>query len=73
MTTYTVAFGGERLDRIAKKTLQTELSGAVEALLSANPDLGDAAASGFVPGGTIIVIPSAFSIAPKAARTLAWE
>lgn len=73
MTSYTVAFSGERLDRIAKKTLQTEHQGAVEALLAANPELADLAASGFVPGGTVITIPSTFKPAPKAAQILAWE
>lgn len=73
MTTYTVAFSGERLDRIAKKTLQTEHQGAVEALLSANPELADLAASGFVPGGTMITIPITFKPAPTVAQVLAWE
>lgn len=73
MTTYTVAFAGERLDRIAKKVLQTEHQGAVEALLDANAELADLAASGFVPGGTVITIPSSFNPAPQAAQVLAWE
>lgn len=73
MSTYVVAYGGERLDRIARKTLQTELQGAVEALLGSNPGLGDLAADGFVPAGTVIVVPSHFAPAPAAAQILAWE
>ncbi|UWU13286.1 tail protein X [Rhizobium sullae] len=72
MTSYTVAYGGERLDRIAAKTLQTEQLGAVEALLDANRELGDFAA-GIIPTGTIIVIPQGFSGKAVAKRTLAWE
>lgn len=73
MSTYVIGFNGERLDRIAKKTLQTELQGAVEAILGANPDLGDIAASGFVPGGAVIVIPTTFAPPAKASQVLAWE
>lgn len=71
---YTVAFGGERLDRIAKKTLQTERQGTVEALLDANPGLAASMQAGLVPAGTVIRLPAAFE--PKveaAAFTLAWE
>jgi len=73
MTKYTVAFGGERLDRIARKTLQTEQQRAVEAILSANPGLADLAASGFVPAGTPITIPDSFVPAPTRTHVLAWE
>lgn len=72
--TYTVAFGGERLDRIAKKLMQTEHQGTVEALLEANPGLAASMHSGLVPEGTVIRLPVAFQ--PKAAAkpfTLAWE
>ncbi|APO76122.1 hypothetical protein AM571_CH03328 [Rhizobium etli 8C-3] len=72
MTTYTVAYGGERLDRIAAKTLQTEQLGAVEALLDANRELGDFAA-GIIPAGTVIVIPESFSGKAGVKRVLAWE
>jgi phage tail protein X len=73
MTTYEVQFGGERLDRIAKKLLQTERKGAVEALLQANPDLAAAAVEGVVPAGRIITVPASFNPAPAATFTLAWE
>lgn len=72
--TYTVAYGGERLDRIAKKLLQTENLGTVEALLEANPGLAAAMQSGLVPAETIIRLPTGFT--PKSATqtfTLAWE
>lgn len=72
MTTYTVAYGGERLDRIAAKTLQTEQLGSVEALLEANRELGDFAA-GIIPAGTVIVIPEGFSGKAIVKRVLAWE
>lgn len=71
---YTVAHGGERLDRIAKKLMQTELEGTVEALLDANPGLAGLMQSGVVPAGTVIRLPAEFS--PKSAGgrfTLAWE
>lgn len=72
--TYTVAYGGERLDRIAKKLLQTENLGTVEALLEANPGLAATMQAGLVPAGTVIRLPAGFT--PKsetASFTLAWE
>jgi phage tail protein X len=72
--TYTVGYGGERLDRIAKKLLQTEKLGTVEALLEANPGLAAAMQTGLVPAGTVIRLPAGFT--PKsetASFTLAWE
>ena len=73
MTTYVVAYGGERLDRIARKIMQTERLGAVEAILDANPRLAAVASSGLIPAGTEIRIPPAFTPAPSASFTLAWE
>ncbi|CAH0339561.1 tail protein X [Rhizobium sp. CECT 9324] len=70
---YTVAFGGERLDRIAKKLMQTEAQGTVEALLDSNPGLAAIAVSGLVPAGTVIQLPSAFSPKVTNTFTLAWE
>ena len=72
--TYTVAYGGERLDRIAKKLLQTETLGTVEALLEANPGLAASMQAGLVPAGTVIRLPASFT--PKSEThsfTLAWE
>lgn len=71
--TYTVAYGGERLDRIAKRLMQTETQGTVEALLDANPGLAASMQFGLVPAGTIIRLPAAFT--PKTETTsftLAW-
>lgn len=73
MTIYTVGFGGERLDKIAKALLQTEKNGAVDALLTANPGLAALAVSGVVPEGTIIQAPAVFDATPSAVFTLAWE
>lgn len=70
---YEVAYGGERLDRIAKKLLQTERRGAVEALLTANPGLAGIMNAGIVPAGTEIAVPSAFQPADTARLVLAWE
>ncbi|PVE56290.1 tail protein X [Rhizobium rhizogenes] len=69
---YTVAYGGERLDKIAKKTLQTERLGAVEAILSANPGLAMLGSQGVVPAGTMIEVPE-WSAKPASPFTLAWE
>lgn len=69
---YTVAYGGERLDKIAKKALQTERLGAVEAILSANPGLATLGSQGVVPAGTMIEIPE-WSAKPQPSFTLAWE
>lgn len=71
--TYIVAYGGERLDRIAKKLMRTETEGTVEALLTANPGLADLLQSGFVPAGTLIKLPAIYVAQPKASYTLAWE
>ncbi|PWE52257.1 phage tail protein [Metarhizobium album] len=68
-----VGYGGERLDRIAKRLLQTERNGAVEALLAANPGLSAAAVNGIVPEGTIIIAPPDFDPAPAVNQVLAWE
>lgn len=70
---YTVNFGGERLDRIAKKTMQTEQRGSVEAILAANPDLAAALQGLAVAAGTKIRIPEAFTPADVGKQTLAWE
>ncbi|MDH0908802.1 tail protein X [Rhizobium pusense] len=69
---YVVPYGGERLDRIAKKVLQTEREGTVEALLTANPGLA-LLASTIVPAGTTIMVPEDFAPARNANFTLAWE
>ena len=73
MTAYTVSYGGERLDRIARKTLQTEQQGAVDAILQANPGLAAVAFSGVVEADTVIQIPEDFAPAPAETFTLAWE
>ncbi|KAB1087362.1 hypothetical protein F4V91_13575 [Neorhizobium galegae] len=73
MTIYTVAYGGERLDRIARKTLQTEQQGAVDTILQANPGLAAVAFSGVVEADTAIQIPEDFAPAPTETFTLAWE
>lgn len=69
---YTVAYGGERLDKIAKKTLQTERLGAVEAILSANPGLATLGSQGVIPAGTVIEVPD-WSAKPSSPFILAWE
>lgn len=73
MAAYFVAYGGERLDRIAKKLLQTERQGTVEALLKANPRLADVMQNGVVPQGTAIELPTDFRATPSATFTLPWE
>lgn len=70
---YTVPYGGERLDRIARTLLQTERRGAVEALLAANPDLAARHVSGLVPAGTVINLPTAYAPAKATGFVLAWE
>ena len=70
---YTVAYGGERLDRIAKRTMQTELRGTVEAILDANPGLAAALNGLMVAGGTEIRIPEDFVPVDTGDVTLAWE
>lgn len=70
---YTVNFGGERLDKIARKTMQTEQRGTVEAILNANPKLAEALQGLAVAAGTKIRIPDNFTPADKADATLAWE
>lgn len=72
--TYIVRLGGERLDRIARKLMQTENQGTVEAILEANPGLAGMMTAGIVPAGTVIRLPAAFSPkAPAKPFTLAWE
>lgn len=73
MTGFVVPLGGVRLDRLAKLLLRTELSGAVEALLEANPGLSAIAADGFAPAGTTVITPSNFNPAPSADFVLPWE
>lgn len=73
MTTYTVAYGGERLDRIAKKTMQTERDGTVEAILNANPGLAAKMDKGLVPAGTVILIPDDYQVEASATFVLPWE
>ena len=70
---YEVAYGGERLDRIAKKLLQTERRGAVEALLAANPGLAGIMDAGRVPAQTLIALPADFQPVDSARHVLAWE
>jgi len=70
---YTVPYGGERLDRIAKKTLQTEREGTVEAILNSNPDLAALGYQGVIPAGTVVTIPEDFVAKPATSFTLAWE
>ncbi len=70
---YVVAYGGERLDRIAKKLLQSEQLGTVEALLDVNPGLASAAVDGTVPAGTVIRLPETFAPRVTVKRVLAWE
>lgn len=72
--TYPVAFGGERIDRIARKLMQTELQGTVEALLEANPGLASMMTAAMVPADTRIRTPVSFSPKTSAKRfILAWE
>ncbi|OCP17423.1 MULTISPECIES: tail protein X [unclassified Ensifer] len=73
MSSYSVPFGGERLDRIAKAVLRSERDGAVEALLAVNPGLAEKIVDGFVPAGTIIRIPEAISTEPSPKTVLSWE
>lgn len=72
---YTVGYEGERLDRIAKTIFGSELDGAVEALLDANPGLAKLAyPAGHVPEGTEILVPD-FEPVLEAGDgvVLAWE
>lgn len=69
---YTVSHGGERLDRIARKMLQSEREGAVEAILDANPGLAALALDGVVPAGAAVIVPEGFT-APATASIVAWE
>lgn len=72
--TYPVAFGGERIDRIARKLLQTESQGTVEALLEANPGLAGMMTAAMVPADTEIRMPVTFAPKTTAKRfILAWE
>lgn len=73
MTAYIVGYGGERLDKIAKKLLQTERDGTVEALLKANRRLADLMQNGVVPEGTAIDPPKDFRATPSTTFTLPWE
>ncbi len=73
MSSHIVAFGGERLDRIARTVLRSERDGTVEALLATNPGLAEQIVDGFVPAGTVIRIPEEFSIEPVRKPVLAWE
>lgn len=70
---YSVIYGGERLDRIAAKTMQTEQLGTVEAILKANPGLADVVVDGVVPYGVDLRIPETFVPATTKPYTLAWE
>ena len=69
----TVKYGGERLDRLAKRLMQTERDGAVEALLAANPGLAGVIIDSMVPADTVVIVPEDFVPAPAASFTLAWE
>ncbi|PZU16780.1 MAG: phage tail protein [Shinella sp.] len=69
---YIVKYGGERLDRLAKKLMRTERLGTVEALLTANPGLATVTVDGLVPEGTVVTVPD-FAPASAATFTLAWE
>lgn len=71
MSSYTVAYGGERLDHIARKLYGTEQGGTVEALLDANPGL--AALGPIAPEGTIIIVPAKVATPPSGSYQLAWE
>ena len=73
MRTYTVAYGGERLDHIAQKTMQTERDGTVEAILKANPGLATVIVGLLVPAGRTILIPNDFIAKQSAGFTLSWE
>lgn len=68
-----VGYGGERLDRIARRLLQTEQEGAVNALLKANLGLAALAVAMIVPEGTEIEAPEDFSPAGATNNVLAWE
>jgi len=71
MSAYTVAYGGERLDRIARKLYGTEQGGTVEALLDAN--CGLAGLGPIVPAGTVIAVPAKVATPPSGDYQLAWE
>ncbi len=72
--TYPVPLGGERIDRIARKLMQTENRGTVEALLEANPGLAAMMTAAIVPAETVVRMPAAFTPKTAAKRfVLAWE
>lgn len=68
-----VKYGGERIERIARALLGTELDGAVEALLAANPGLGAAEVNGVIPEGFEVVAPVDWSPAASTQYVLAWK
>lgn len=70
---FIVPFGGMRLDRIAKAFLQTELLGATEALLDANPGLSEIMVEGTVPEGTAINAPAAWEPESSISSVVPWE
>ena len=71
MSSYKVAYGGERLDRIAKKLYGSEQTGTVEALLLANPGLADHGA--IISEGTLINVPLKVETPSTKEYVLAWE
>ena len=70
---FIVPTGGLRLDRIARRCLQTELLGATEALLEANPGLSDIMVDGMVPEGTIIQPPPNWEPETGVSSVVPWE
>lgn len=70
---FIVPFGGLRLDKIAKAYLQTELLGATEALLIANPGLSDIMIDGTVPEGTAVSPPADWQPESGVSNVLPWE
>lgn len=71
MKEYVVGYGGERLDRIARKVYGTEKGGTVEVLLDANPGLS--MCWPVVPEGRVIKVPVQVSTTPSNEYQLAWE
>lgn len=70
---FIVPYGGLRLDKIAKAYLQTELMGATEALLDANPGLSDIMVDGEVPEGTAVYPPGNWEPETDVSTVVPWE
>ena len=65
----------ERIDRLAKRLYGSEQRGTVELLLAANPGLAALALrrSGYLPRGTVIIVPAAPVSSTNTSLTRPWQ